>query len=165
MKLEKTDMDHLDLTFEVPQPGISILQFEEGVQKRINEKSGKTTLQLPSVIDRVVEGPEENQGKKLSHFVPIETDFGGKQLAGILTLTGLIDSFSQKFGDDVDVTSDPFINALKLKLPGKFIKAHHEVRKDQSGKDRANVTRFDKFTNSGPSKARPAAKGDNDKDW
>src|SRR5512136_3363555 len=118
MKLENTKQDSMDLAYEVPQAGVSILQFEEGIQKRTNEKSGKTTLQLPFVIDRVVEGPEENQGKKLSHFVPIETDFGERQLAGILTLTGLIDSFAQKFGEDVDVTSDQFINALKLKLPG-----------------------------------------------
>jgi hypothetical protein len=153
MKLAKTDVDHLDLAFEAPQPGVSILQFEEGIQKRTNEKSGKTTLQLPFMIDRVVEGPDENQGKKLSHFVPVETEFGEKQLAGILTLTGLIDGFTQKFGEDVDVNSDQFINALKLKLPGKFIKAHHESRKDQAGKDRANITKFERFKSSGPAKA------------
>ena len=143
MKLENTKQDSLDLAFEVPQGGVSILQFEEGIQKRTNEKSGKTTLQLPFVIDRVVEGPEENHGKKLSHFVPIETEFGERQLSGILTLTDLIGNFAQKFGEreDVDATNDQFINALKLKLPGKFIKAHHEVRKDQAGKDRANPLR------------------------
>ena len=165
MKLEKTDMDHFDLTFEVPQAGVSELKFEEGIQKRTNEKSGKTTLQLPFVIDRVIEGPEENQGKKMSFFVPIETEFGERQMVGILTLTGLIDSFMQKFGEDVEVTSDPFVNAAKIKLPGKLILAHHEVRKDQSGKDRANITRFERVTKSGPSKAHPAPKTDNDKDW
>jgi hypothetical protein len=98
MKLEDTKQDFMDLNFEVPQPGISVLQFQEGIQKRTNENSGKTTLQLPLVIDRVVEGPDDNQGKKLSHFVPIETEWGERQLAGILTLTGLMGGFSKKFG-------------------------------------------------------------------
>jgi len=74
------------------------------------------------VIDKVVEGPEDNEGKKLSHFVPIETEFGERQLAGILTMVGLIGTFAQKFGATADVTGDAFINAIKLKLPGKMIK-------------------------------------------
>ena len=152
MKLENTKKDSVDLAFEIPQAGVSILQFQEGIEKRTNEKSGKTTLQLPLVVDRVVEGPEENAGKKLFHFVPIETEFGERQLAGILTITGLIDSFAKKFGKDVDVNANEFINALKLKLPGKFIKAHHEVSKDQGGKDRASCTKFEKITNNGAAK-------------
>src|SRR5512136_1509425 len=111
MQLKDTGKDYLDLDFEVPEAGVSNLQFEEGIQKRTNEKTGKTTLQLPMVIDKVVEGPEANEGKKMSHFVPIETDFGEKQLAAILTITGLMGPFSKKFGDDVDVTDDAFINA------------------------------------------------------
>jgi hypothetical protein len=158
MELKDTGKDYLDLNFEIPQAGVSIVQFEEGVQKRTNESSGKTTLQLPMVIDRVIEGPEDNEGKKLSHFVPIETEFGEKQLAGILTITGLMGSFAKKFGADVDVTDDAFINALKLKLPGKFVTATHEVRKDNSGKDRVNVTRFEKVSGSGSPKASPPDK-------
>ena len=156
MELKETGKEYLDLDFEVPEAGVSILQFEEGIQKRTNEKTGKTTLQLPMVIDKVGEGPPGNEGKKLSHFVPIETEFGEKQLAGILTITGLMPGFAKKFGGDVDVTDDTFINALKLKLPGKFIKATHEVRKDQNGKDRANVTRFEKVTSGGSTKPTPA---------
>jgi len=158
MELKDTGKDYLDLDFEIPQAGVSILQFEEGIQKRTNENSGKTTLQLPLVIDRVVEGPEDNQGKKLSHFVPIETEFGERQLAGILTMMGLMGPFSKKFGADVEVTDDTFINALKLKLPGKFIRASHEVRKDNGGKDRVNITRFERVTGGGSSKATPPAK-------
>ena len=156
MQLKDTGKDYLDLDFEVPEAGVSNLQFEEGIQKRTNEKTGKTTLRLPMVIDKVEEGPSGNEGKKLSHFVPIETEFGEKQLAGILTITGLMPGFAKKFGNDVDVTDDAFINALKLKLPGKLIKVAHEVRKDQGGKDRANVTRFEKLTGGGPSKPAPA---------
>jgi hypothetical protein len=159
MKLEDTGITSVDLDFEIPQSGVSILQFQEGITKRTNENSGKTTLQLPMVIERVIEGPEDNAGKKMSHFVPIETGFGEKQLAGILTITGLIGAFSKKFGNDVDVTDDAFVNALKLKLPGKFITATHEVRKDNSGKDRVNVIRFEKVGGGGSPKASPTQKG------
>jgi hypothetical protein len=114
------------------------------------------------LIDKRLEGPEDNEGKKLSHFVPIETEFGEKQLAGILTITGLMPGFAKKFGGDVDVTDDAFVNALKLKLPGKLIKATHEVRKDQNGKDRANVTRFEKVTGGESSKPTPAPQNSGD---
>ena len=168
MKLEDTGQTSMDLNFEIPESGVSILQFTDGIQKRTNEKSGKTTLQLPLVIDKVVEGPEDNNGKKLSHFVPIETEFGEKQLAGLLTMTGLIGQFAQKFGATADITDDAFINALKLKLPGKLIRCAHEVRKDNSGKDRVNIVRFEKVATNGAkvtTKAQPAnGKGGGD-DW
>ena len=157
----------MDLNFEIPEAGVSILQFTDGVQKRTNEKSGKTTLQLPLMIDKVVEGPEDNEGKKLSHFVPIETEFGERQLAGILTMTGLIGSFAQKFGATADITDDAFINAIKLKLPGKFIKCHHEVRKDNAGKDRVNITKFEVVSSGGAkvtAKAQANGKNGGD-DW
>ena len=155
MKLEDQKIDQLDLSYEIAQPGVSVCQFEEGIQKLTNEKSGKTTLRLPMVIDRVVEGPAENEGRKLSHFVPIETEFGERQLAGILTITGLINGFSQKFGEDVDAADESFLNALKIKLPGKFVKATHELRKDQKGKDQVSVIRFERFATSPPSKVDP----------
>jgi hypothetical protein len=161
--------DVLDLEFEIPQPGTSICQFLEGVTKRTNEASGKTTLQLPLQIDTVLEGPDDNEGRKLSHFVPIETPFGEKQLSGILTLTGLIDSFAARFGGDIDATSDKLINALKLKLPGKFVKVTHVVRKDGQGKDRCNVIKVEAATNKASSaKKQSSAKQEGDAggdDW
>ena len=158
MKLADTGITSMDLDFQIPEAGVSILQFDEGIQKRTNENSGKTTLQLPLIIDRIVEGPESNAGLKMSHFVPIETEFGEKQLASILSITDLMDPFLKKFGPDVEVTDDMFVNALKIKLPGKFIKATHEVRKDNSGKDRATITRFEKVGGGGSAKANPPSK-------
>jgi hypothetical protein len=164
LKLENTGQDALELGFEIVQPGISILAFEEGIQKRTNENSGKTTLQLPMIVDQVIEGPEDNEGRKLSHFVPIETDFGERQLAGILTLTGLVDKMAGKFGPEVEVTNESFINGLKLKMPGKFIKAYHELRKDMNGKDRTNITKFEKVGNKPHSPAQQKNKTA-DEDW
>jgi hypothetical protein len=171
MKLEDTGVTAMDLDFQVPEAGVSVLQFEEGITKRFNENSGKTTLQLPFIIDQMIEGPKSNAGLKLSHFVPIETEFGEKQLASILSITDLMDPFLKKFGPDVEVTDDTFVNALKIKLPGKFIKATHEVRKDNSGKDRATITRFEKVgggsakTNPPSKKPVAAASGSDGDDW
>jgi len=169
MKLENTGQDSMDLDFEVPEPGTSVLVIEEGIRKNFNENSGKTTLLIPFTIDSVVEGPEGNEGLKLSHFVPIETKFGERQLAGILSITGLIDQFAKKFGGEVDVTEDNFLNALKLKLVGKFITARHVLREDNNGRKRCGIMKFER---TGKAKAQTEAKVDSpkpaatsDEDW
>ena len=169
MKLEDTGQDAMDLGFEVPEPGVSVCKFEEGIQKRTNENSGKTTLQLPMIIDQVIDGPEDNVGKKLSHFVPIETSFGEKQLNGILTMTGLVNSFAEKLGDEIEPTDDRFLNPLKLKLPDKFITVHHDVRKDNKGRDQINIVKFERFGKGKPVPANPKGKVESDStggdDW
>lgn len=144
MRLEETGPDFIDLGYEIPQPGVSLVQFEEGVTKQTNEKSGKTTLRLPMQITGVIEGPEENEGRKMSHFVPIETDYGAKQLSAILRITGLLPGFLKAFGKDADPLEEKFLNMLKLKLPGKLIKVHHNLRVDPKGKEQVNITRLEK---------------------
>ena len=161
MKFETNNQDFLDLNFEVPTQGVSILMFEEGIQKRTNEKSGKTTLQLPFVISEVLEGSGDNEGKKLSHFVPIETKWGEKQLTSLLAMAGLLNKFAEKFKGEVDIHDDKFIDSLKLKFVGKKIKAHHDVQKDPAGKDRTVIIRFEKVQNGGPApKAKTSEKTD-----
>ena len=66
-------------------------------------------------------------------------------MLGILTIAGLIEACVEKLGTQVDSTSEGFINFLKLKLPGKFIRVHHDVRTDNKGKERATVVRFEKL--------------------
>ena len=170
MKIEKTNIDHIDLAYEIPTPGISLCQFEEGITKQTNEKSGKTTLRLPMVIIKVIDGDDGNEGRKMSHFVPIETDFGEKQINGILNLTGLADTFATKYKGDLSPLEDGFINHLKLKLPGKQVKVHHDLRKDQKGKDQVNISRFEMVDGaaSKPASKPTAAKGEGkagEEDW
>ena len=169
MKLENTGSDSLDLIFEVPEPGKSILIVEEGIRKNYNENSGKTTLLIPFTIDKVLEGPEGNEGLKLTHFVPIESKFGEKQLRGILSLTDLMDKFANKFGPEVDITDDSFLNSLKLKLVGKFLTGTHTLREDNNGKKRCDIMKFER---TGKAKAQTEAKVDSpkpaatsDEDW
>jgi len=145
IELQDTGQEVLELDFENPVKGVSICQIEEGIQLYTNENSGKTSLRIPMEIDSVEEGPESNVGLKLSHFCPIETAWGEKQMAGILTIVGLMGACVEKFGTQVDSTSEPFINFLKLKLPGKFVRVHHDVRTDNKGKERATIVRFEKL--------------------
>jgi hypothetical protein len=147
IELQDTGQEVLELDFENPEKGVSICQIEEGIQLYTNENSGKTSLRIPMVIDSVETGPEGNVGLKLSHFCPIETAWGEKQMAGILTIIGLMGACVEKFGTQVDSTSEQFINFLKLKLPGKFIRVHHDVKPDNKGKERATVVRFERLKN------------------
>ena len=144
IQLQDTGQEALDLDFENPEKGVSICKIEEGIQLFTNPNSGKTSLRIPMIIDTVEEGPEGNVGLKLSHFCPIESAWGEKQLAGILTIVGLVTAFGKKFGSQVDPTSDQFVNALKLKLPDTFIRVHHDLRTDNNGKQRVTVMRFEK---------------------
>ena len=173
MKIENTG-DSFELGFDIPEPGVHIWQILEGIEKRVNE-SGKTTLQIPLEIDSVVsEGAAANIGMKCSHFVPIETSFGERQLNGLLSICqdrkskkSLIDAFAKKFSGDIDPLSDEFLGALKLKLPGNFVKATHTIQKYQE-KKQVNFTKFEKSDSgsaTGPvteSLTPPSDQGD---DW
>jgi len=155
MKFEKVDSNAMDLAYEVPAPGISICEFGEGIQKQVNPNSGKTTLRLPFTILEVEDGPEDNVGKKFSHFLPIQTPYGEKQLNSLLSWVGLLEGFSAKFQGEIDPLEDVFLAALQLKLVGKRIKVIHEIQKNQKGKDQVSIVRFEKVNNSGIGKPAP----------
>ncbi len=163
MKLENVAVESMDLGYEIPTPGVSICTFEEGISKMTNPASGKTTLRMPLAIAEVVEGNDDNEGRKFSHFLPIQTAYGEKQLQGILSMVGLVDQFVNRFRGDIDPLEDMFIVALQTKLPGKVIKVVHELRKDQKGKDQVNIVRFEACKNNAAGKATVAAGGQKSK--
>jgi hypothetical protein len=152
MKFEKND--EMDLGFQVPAAGTYAWQIQEGIDKFHNEDSGKTSLMLPMQIIAVIEGELESMNGKATHFIPIETPFGEKQLNTILTITGLIDDFAKHFAD-ASPTDEKVLGKLKIKLPGKIIKATHEIRKNQKGRENANFTHFGKYDKDGK---QPASK-------
>ena len=148
MKLKDTGNDEFSFDFETPEPGESILMIDDGVRKYYNENSGKTSLIVPFTIDRVISGPESNVGLKITLFVSLEKTYGEKQLENLLTIVGIIDWFFKKYGEEVDINDDRFINELSLKLPGKFIRAEHAKRIDKNKKERAYITKLAKaYTN------------------
>jgi len=171
MKLDNIAVDSMDLSYEIPTPGVSVCVFEEGISKMTNEKSGKTTLRLPLSIAEVVDGSEDNEGRKFSHFLPIQTVYGEKQLQGILSMVGLLESFTKKFAGEIDPLEEVFMVALQTRLTGKTIRVVHELRKDQKNKDQVNIIRFEKITNSGvgkpplkPSEKKVKTQAENE-DW
>jgi len=154
MKQSGTE-ERMDLEFKVPDTGNYRFQIDEGIKLETNETTGKTSLWIPSkIVECRGEESEGNLDLQVTHFVPVNSDFGVKQIAHILSITGLFEAFDKKFpGDSVDISSDEFINALKLKLPGKlFDGGINTVEKD--GKRRANFKYIEKV---GAGKGKAAA--------
>lgn len=162
MKREGKNEDRMDFSFKVPDTGDYRFQFDEGIKIEKNEKSGKRSLWLPAKVVECKSGQsEENIDLQVTHFVPIETDFGAKQIEHILGITGLFEAFDKKFpGDNVDMTSEEFINALKLKLPGKLFDGGIET-KEKDGKKLANFKYIEKMGagNSGKGKSSDKSSG------
>ena len=149
--------DRMDFEFKVPDTGDYRFQIDEGIKLETNANSGKTSLWIPSKVVECRGGEsEENLDLQVTHFVPVNSDFGMKQIAHILSITGLFEAFDKKFpGEGIDISSDDFINALKLKLPGKlFDGVINTVEKD--GKRRANFKYIEKV---GAGKGKAAGKG------
>ena len=150
--------DRMDFDFKVPDTGDYRFQIDEGIKLETNANSGKTSLWIPSKIVECRGGEsDDNLELQVTHFVPIESDFGAKQIAHILSITGLFEAFDKKFpGEGVDISSEEFINALKLKLPGQlFDGGINTVEKD--GKRRANFKYIEKV-GAGKGKAAGKAK-------
>ena len=145
MKQAGTENERMEFDFKVPDTGDYRFQIDEGIKLETNVTSGKTSLWIPSKVVECRGGEsEENLDLQVTHFVPINSDFGAKQIAHILSITGLFEAFDKKFpGEDVDISSEEFVNALKLKLPGKlFDGGINTVEKD--GKRRANFKYIEK---------------------
>ena len=158
MKKPETQNDRMDLDFKVPDTGDYRFQIDEGIKLETNANTGKTSLWIPSkIVECRGEESEENIELQVTHFVPVESDFGAKQIAHILSITGLFEAFDKKFpGDAIDISSEDFINALKLKLPGQlFDGGINTVEKD--GKRRANFKYIEKV-GAGKGKAAGKAK-------
>jgi len=162
MKLQQGETS-MDLDFQSPQPGISVCQLSEGIKLFTNQTTSKTSLQIPMEIVEVIDGPKENMGLRLTHFIPIETEFGERQLNNLLTMTGLIQQFSERFSGDIEPTDEKFITTLSMKLPGKLLKVKHDTRKDNQDKERANIRKVEQY---GPkTKPTPTANNNAPEDW
>lgn len=156
MKKPETQNDRMDLDFKVPDTGDYRFQIDEGIKLETNATSGKTSLWVPAKIVECRGGEsEENLDLQATLFVPVESEFGAKQIAHILSITGLFEAFDKKFpGDAIDISSEEFINALKLKLPGQlFDGGINTVEKD--GKHRSNFKYIEKV---GAGKGKAAGK-------
>ena len=168
MKLRDDFKDELDVGFDTPEPGVSIVQIQEDIREIRKEDSEGVSLRIPITIDTVLSGPDSNQGMSCSAFLALiskegkPVEFAQDQLMFILFATGLTREFKDKFPGDIDPLDDRFLAALKLKLPGRFIKVQHDVR-EFGGNKQFNVKKWIKAERkSGPvAVAKEAA----DSDW
>lgn len=93
---------------------------------------------IPLKADGIVgdHGDSESVGRTTNYFIRLVTkegkqvEFGEKQVVNVLACTALLESFSERYNGDVDMTSDKFIGDLALKLPGKFLKCEISHEKD-----------------------------------
>lgn len=127
--------------FRNPVDGWHTAVFQEGINLKVNEASGKESLYIPLAID---EGSEDD-GCKVGTFVntrdenrePYKTV--EKQIGDILTNAGLYDAFATKFKDVASYLDTKVIEAMKIKLPGTFIMVETRIEKDNKGNDRCNI--------------------------
>ncbi len=80
-------------------------------------------------------------------------------------MTNQIEAFATRFNGDVDITSDEFVDFLKAKLLGKTIVASHEVKKDQNGRERPSITRFEAHVKGSKKVSAPAKASEGEENW
>jgi len=155
MELENTGMDEMELGFMPVPDGTYIYQLMEGVELIVKEDSESKTLKIPLLVDSVVDGDADAVGMPSNKYVNIvkkdgeENPFGGKTINNILTMVDLIDSFVKNFDGEIAADDEKFVNALKLKLPGKFLRLTHNVVKDDEGRSNINWTKIAKVKKKG----------------
>lgn len=166
MKLD-TGQDKAELGFQTPEAGTYTFEVTEGIELWTNENSGKTSLKIPTKIVETVDGDEDSVGMTVVHFAPIQTKFGEKQVASILTITGLAPAFEERFPDDTAFTDQRFVDALKLKLPGKLFIGEIEIRQNNKGVKNANFRSWEKLAKKSAAASAPkvAAPATADEDW
>jgi hypothetical protein len=127
--------------FRNPVDGWHTAVFQEGINLKVNEGSGKESLYVPLAID---EGSEDD-GCKIGTFVNTRDENRQpyksveKQIGDILTNAGQFDAFAKKFADADSYLDARVIDAMKLKLPGVFVMVETRMEKDGKGNDRCNI--------------------------
>jgi len=160
MELENTGNDEMELGFMPVPDGTYIYQLVEGVDLIVKEDTDSKTLKIPLLVDSVVDGDADAVGMPSTKYINIikkdgeENPFGGKTINNILTMTGLADSFVKNFAGEIPADDEKFVNALKLKLPGKFLRLTHNLTKDDQGRSNINWTKIARVKKSGGGKAK-----------
>jgi hypothetical protein len=143
MKLD-TGEDRMDLGYQAPEPGKYLFQVSEGIDLFTNENTGKTTLKVPTKILEAIDGDEGSVDLTVTHFIPIETKYGEKQVSTLLTITGLAPAFEKRFADGTSFMEAKFIDSIKLKLPDKLFVGEIQVRENNKGQKNANFKSWER---------------------
>lgn len=128
--------------------GIGLLTNKEG--EVVKDDKDRDLYKLPATIK---DSADESNDISVDQIV-VASDFGEQKIADILAAVGLFKKFAEKFPGDVSFFEPKVMEAIKTKLPGKFMKVYTEQTKD--GKY-TNVTKFAKA--DAKTDAPPAPKG------
>ncbi len=136
-----------DFGFKVVSDGYHKAYFTDGIDIKLNEASGKTSVWLPLIIDG-----GEDDGAKITMFLPYkdEKNFGEQRLANVLSKAGLFAMFEEKFPGDVSLFDTKVFDLIKLKLNGKFVKIKVERSKDGKNANIANMYTVDAVIDDKP---------------
>ncbi len=172
VEFSKTD-DELNLGFPMVPAGRYLWQFDEGVilTDSQEEDSHAKGYRFPIVVDQPIDGDAEAEGMKGSWYVNVikkdgeANTFGEKTINSILSMTGLVDSFSKKFDGGINIDSAKLENALAQKLPGKFLDMTHTIKKrgEHENMEFGRIAKYKKSAKATGKGKKPA--DDDGDDW
>lgn len=120
--------------FRKPSDGWHLIQFQDGIDYLKNkegevwsdEKTGRKALKLPALV---ADEKDESNGLDCSVLVQV-TEAGEKRMANILNATKLYKKFAEKFPGDIGMFDKDVLAAIKVKLPGQFMKVELATNKN-----------------------------------
>jgi hypothetical protein len=129
----------MDLGFQVVPAGTYIWRIAEGIDLLSKEDSEAQSLKIPLIVDQGIDGDETAVGQNAALFINLITKegrpnpFGEKQINTLLTITGLVQKFEDRFPENIEPTDSEFVDAFRLKLTDKRVKLTHDIRKGDKG--------------------------------
>ena len=119
--------------FTTPADGWHLVEVMEGIdyakdgetKEILEDKKGNKKHIIKFHIN---DADDDANGTQLSMFLS-ETPRGEQQVADVLAATGQYKKFAEKFPGDISVFDENVMSAIKIKLPGQFLKIRTQVSK------------------------------------
>ena len=147
--------------FSAPADGWHRVAVQDGINLSVNEGSQKESLMVPFAIDE----DGEDSGKRVTLFINTRDENKvpyksvGNVIGNLLINLKMDKAFAAAFPDGTDILDPKVIEALKIKLAGKFMYLRTKVGKDLHGNDRVNIAQMqtEDFRPEAPKAAKAAA--------
>ena len=145
MKFFKAKDEDLNLGFENPAPGTSVCVIGDDIrllkakdaENWDGEKRGETYI-IPLRIVKALLGGKDNEGMEFRWMINVVKNDGSinkiaiKTFSYVLTHTGLIEKFMEKFADDdMGLNHPKVVRAIQTALPGKKLIVVHTLTKSK----------------------------------
>jgi hypothetical protein len=128
--------------FTMPSDDWHLVEVMDGIDYAKDADTHEILLDKKGAKKHIIkfqinDGDDEANGAQVSMFIT-ENDRGEQRMADILAATGQYKKFAEKFPGDISAFDDAVMSAIKIKLPGQFMKVKTKVAK---GKDKSGETR------------------------